>query len=212
MTRARADLGWLTLLGVVLVAGPVLAGTIETDFLQRPWPRQVVRDLEVGRYEVRWRQRASARDGIFAGVRFEVPLAQDIVWDRANDYRDIGQMTPGVSAVRFLEQQPTRQVIQLDIKVLWKTLQLTFEVEQEPPTVIRFRLVNEALGEYRGVCVLEPHPHSEGDQPHVEKTAMELATWLKPARPVPAGLILFVERMTLLQGVKEFLESCEQPN
>ncbi|MBI1992089.1 MAG: hypothetical protein HYS71_02460, partial [Candidatus Omnitrophica bacterium] len=121
--------------GLLILADHAAASawTIDTAFLTPPWPKQVVRELEVGRYPVRWRQQVSRRDGLFTAVRFEAPLERQTVWDRANDYSDVGRMTPGVTAVRFLEQSPTRQVIQLDVKVLWKTLQLTFEVEQEPP-------------------------------------------------------------------------------
>jgi hypothetical protein len=186
------------------------AGTIDTDFLQQPWPKQLVREMEVGRYQVRWRQQASRKEGIFAGVRFEAPLEQQAVWDLANDYSDIGRITPGVTAVRFLEQQPTRQVIQIDIKVLWKTLRLTFEVEQEPPKAIRFKLVHTALGEYRGLCVFEGPPASGAGERQTSGTSIELSTWLKPSRPIPMGPLLLVERMVLLQGVKAFLESCER--
>ena len=203
MSDRRALTGTVvcSLVWLFLLPSALSAGTIDTEFLQKPWPKQIVRHLEVGRYEVQWRQRASRRDGIFAGVRFLAPLDRQSVWDKTNDFSEIGRMTPGVTAVRFLEQGPTRQVIQLDVKVLWKTLQLTFEVEQDPPRAIRFRLVNEVLGEYRGVCWLE-----EGSQ---AGTLVELATWLQPSRPVPMGLILVVERMTFLEGVKSFLEECE---
>ena len=184
-----------------LFASTLSAGTVDTEFLQKPWPKQTVRHLEVGRYEVRWRQRANRREGVYAGVRFTAPLDRASVWDKTSDFSDIGRMTPGVSAVRFLEETPTRQVIQLDVTVLWKTLQLTFEVEQDPGRAIRFRLVNKLLGEYWGVCWLEEA--SAG-------TIVELATWLKPSRPIPVGLLLFVERKTLLDGVRNFLEECER--
>jgi hypothetical protein len=144
---------------ILVAAPPAQAETsnhgIDTSFIERPWPKQWMREFEVGRDLVRWRQRAHKQDGIFAAVRFEPPLPRQTVWDLANDYQDIGQGVPGVTAVRYLEQSPTRQVVQLDVKVLWKTLTLTFEVEQEPPKAVRFRLVNEALGEFRGVCIFE---------------------------------------------------------
>ena len=157
---------------------------------------------------MRWRQRASRKDGIFAGVRFTAPLDRQTVWELSTDYSDIGKETPGVTAVRFLEQRPTRQVIQIDVKVLWKTLRLIFEVEQDPPNVMRFQLRNSPLGEYRGVCQFEDSPD---DPAHGRSkgTTVELSTWLKPTRPVPMGLLLVVERMTFLQGVKSFLETCE---
>lgn len=154
----------------------------------------------MGRYPVRWRQRASKQEGIFAGIRFEAPLSRQVMWEESTDYSDIGRITPGVTAVRYLEQSERRQVIQIDAKVLWKTLRLTFEVEQEPPRAIRFRLTNEALGEYRGLCTFEETPPG---------TTAELITWLKPSRPVPMGALLLLERMVLLHAVREFLEKCE---
>ena len=162
----------------------------------------------MGRHPVRWRQRASKADGLFAGVRFTAPLPQQAVWDLANDYQDVGQITPGVTAVRYLERSETREVIQLDVKVLWKTLTLTFEVEKEPPRLMRFRLVNEALGEYRGISVFAEEGPAGGAHP--SGTGVELATWLKPSRPVPMGLLLLVERMAMLQAAREFLETCER--
>ena len=201
---------WWGAIGALCAALSAGAATIDTEFLQQPWPKQRVRDLEVGRYEVRWRERASRKDGIFAGVRFTAPLERQRVWELSNDYTSIGTMTPGVTAVHFLEQTPTRQVIQIDVKVLWKTLRLTFEVEQEPPQAIRFRLVNQAIGEYRGVCLFEEAQNPASPNGATRHTNVELATWLKPSRPVPMGLLLFVELMTLLQGTKEFLYSCER--
>ena len=199
----------LTVGGVPLVTGAASA-TIDTDVLQRPWPKQWVRDIEVGRYQVRWRQLASRKEGVFAGVRFTAPLDRQALWPKTSDFTAIGRMTPGVTAVRFLEQEPHRSVIQLDIQVLWKTILLTFEIEEDPPRAMRFRLVNETLGEYRGVCWMEDPPAMPGAS-MATGTIVELATWFKPARPIPTGLVLLIERMTFLQGVKEFLESCEQP-
>lgn len=186
----------------LLMSASVWAGSIDTSFIERPWPKQRARELEVGRYPVRWRYSAGKAQGIFAGVKFEVPQSRQQVWDRANEYRDIGQITPGVTAVRYLEQTDTRKVIQVDVKILWKTFTLTFEVEQEPPRAVRFRLVNKALGEYRGLCLFEDAPAG---------TSMELATWLQPSRPVPVGLLLAVERMTMLLAAREFLESFDTP-
>ena len=60
---------------------------------------------------------------------------------------------------------------------------------------------SDLLGEYRGVCWLEDAPQG---------TVVELATWLKPSRPIPTGLLLFVERKTFLDGVRNFLEECER--
>lgn len=184
------------------VGAATWAGSIETAVLERPWPNEHVRTLEVGHHEVQWRQAASRKDGIFAGVRFLAPRERVEVWRLATDYTDIGAMTPGVTAVRFLERTPTRQVIQVDVQVLWKKLQLTFETEQEPPESIRFQLNAPILGEYRGLCTFQ-------ERAAAQTTDVELSTWLKPARPVPMRLLLIVERMTLLQGAKSFLKSCE---
>ena len=190
----------LAVAAVVIGASAAFAA-IDTSFLEGPWPHERVRQTEVGRYPVRWRSRIAKNEGIFAGLRFIAPLNAQTIWGMSSDYHDIGTKVPGVKAVRFLEQSETREVIAIDVKVLWKELTLTFEVEREPPRVMRFRLVNEALGEYRGAAIYTP----EGTG-----TAVELSTWLKTAHPVPAGLLLGVERMALLQGVREFLEDCDQ--
>ena len=199
LTRRALALG---LGGLVLAATPLFADSIETEFIERPWPGQWVHEFEVGRDPVRWRQRADKEEGIFAAVRFEAPLPRQAVWDLANEYQDVGRITPGVTAVRYLERSETREVIQVDVKVLWKTLTLTFEVEKDPPQAVRFRLVNEALGEYRGVSAFT----EEG----TGRTGVELATWLAPSRPVPMRLLLLVERMVMLRAARDFLETCER--
>ncbi len=192
---------------VLLAAAPAAAGTIDTAFIEQPWPKQRIRETEVGRYPVRWRQRASKQDGIFAGVRFQAPRDRQTVWTLANDYEDIGTITPGIVAVRYVEQEPTRQVIEMDVKILWKMLTLTFEIEQDPPNAIRFRWADRRFGEYRGVCVFrEVADPAEGA---MAATDVELSTWLKPSRPVLMGLLLGVERMTLLRATREFLEACD---
>lgn len=187
---------------------PAAGQGIDTSFIERAWPRQWVRELEVGRHPVRWRERALRREGIFAGVRFLAPRERATVWALSSRFDGIGELTPGVRAVRVLEQSEARKVIEVDLRVLWKELTLRFEVEQEPPSVTRFRLVNDVIGEYRGVCrYTEAVPEDGG----AAATQVELSTWLRPARPVPVGLILFVERMTLLKGVEGFLDSLESP-
>lgn len=190
------------LCSLLLGSASVAAGTINTEVLQRPWPKQRIREVEVGRYQVRCREYASKADGLFAGVQFTVPRDRHAVWTLANDYRDVGTMTPGVTAVRVIQESPTRQVIQVDVKILWKSLQLNVEMEQEPPNAVRFRLANQAFGEYRGVCTF-----AEGPTP--QSTTMELATWFKPSRPVPMRLLVIVQRVAMLHGTKEFLRACE---
>ena len=200
-------LAWIGL-ALLCAAATASAGTIDAAFLKPPWPRQVVREFEVGRYPVRWRQRASRTDGLFVGVRFDAPLGRQAVWERANDYTDIGRITPGVTAVRFLERSPTRQVIQLDVKILWKMVRLTFEVEQDPPKEIRFRWADRQFGEIRGLCVFEePRDSTERPGGRPAATTIEMMTWFKPSRPVPLGVLLVVERMAVLHAVKDFLAS-----
>ena len=199
LAKAVADL--VIIVGLVLSAVSVSAGSIETAFLEQPWPRQWVHEYEVGKYAVRWRQKAKAEEGIFAGASFAAEATLQRTWALATDYTDLGTMTPGVERVRWLERTPTRQVIQISVKVLWKTLQLTFEIEQDPPKAVRFRLLNPELGEYRGVCLMQ----QEGTT-----TRVDLATWLKPAIPVSGGLVLWVERIVLLRGIRNFLETCER--
>lgn len=177
------------------------AGSIDTTLLEQRWPKQREREFEVYKYPVRWRQRVTKREGIFAGAKFLSPSPLQRTWDLATDYADVGRMTPGVSSVRFLENTPARQVVEVDVKVLWKDLTLTFEVEQDPPRAIRFRLVNDFIGEYRGVGLF--HPEGEG-------AAVELTTWIQPAVKISPGLILWAERVVMMKGIRKFLETCEQ--
>ncbi|MDP3722329.1 MAG: SRPBCC family protein, partial [Candidatus Omnitrophota bacterium] len=170
------------LVGLFLLS-PLGEAAIDTDFLQQSWSRQWVRHVEVGRHQVRWRQRASRTDGIFAGVRFEVPLDRQAVWERSNDYTDLSTMTPGVTAVRWIERQEHRQVLQVDVKVLWKRLTLTFEVEQDPPTAMRFRLVHPIVGEYRGLCVFEASAAPKAGSP-----AFAVSPWRQPGEEGEAGV------------------------
>ena len=200
----------LALIGLCCATVSALAATIDTEFVERPWPEQRVRHVEVGRDDVAWREHATKREGIFAGVRFTAPLARQAVWDMSADYQDLGTMTPGVSGVRILDQSARREVIQVDIKVLWKRLSLTFEIERDPPGAIRYRLMNEALGEYRGVCLLTDAGSPSGGRSPAQGTTVELSTWLKPSRPVPVGLLLVAERIILLQGVRTFLKDCQR--
>jgi len=195
-------LTWLLPVLCVAAGGELFAGSIDVDHLRKPWRREVVREFEVGRDPVRWRQRVSRKEGVLAGVRFEAPLAREAVWTRSTDYSDVGRLTPGVEAVRILEDTPGRRVIQVDVKILWKRLRLIFEVEQDPPREIRFRWDGAGLGQFRGLCVLEDVPPG--------RTAVELSTSFKPARPVPLSLLLVVERIAILQAVREFLRACEQ--
>ncbi len=200
---------WLVAVGVLASGACAAAGAIDTAWLEQPWPGQRVRQAEVGKYAVRWRQRLSRQDGLFFGVRFTAPTDRPTTWDLATaDYAQLGKDTPGVTAVRYLEDTPARQVIQIDVKVLWRTLRLNFEVERDPPRQVRFRLTNPRLGEYRGVFILtEPTVEFRSAEPAA--TGLDLLTWLKPAQPVPLGLLAAAQRMVILRGTKEFLQGCE---
>ena len=184
------------------------AASIDTDALQKPWPKEYVREFEVGRYPVRWRQKVHKKEGLFAGVRFTAPGERQRVWALSNDYTGVGHMTPGVRAVRIIDQEPHHQVIEVELKVLWKLLTLRFEVEQDPPQAMRFRWRDERFGEYRGVCLLEEVPGVGGAASTT--TRIELATWFQPVHPVPMRLLLGVERIAMLGAVKEFLKTCER--
>lgn len=198
MTRRVLPLIGLVVAG--LQAAPVCAGSIDTGFLEVPWPKQRVHDYEVGTDTVRWRQKASPKEGIFAGAGFTAPADLQRTWGLSTSYADLGPMTPGVRSVQVVEESENRRVIAIEIKVLWKELRLVFEVEQEPPDAVRFRLVHEAIGDYRGVCWLRAVEH--------DQTRVEMATWLKPAVRVPSGLVLWVKRSVMLKGIRNFLETC----
>ena len=200
----RASAPGTCCLAWLVVAAPAAWAAIDTGFIEQPWPRERAREIEAGKYPVRWRERGSKQDGIFAGVRFTAPLDRAAVWKLSSDYRQVGRTTPGVTAVRFLEESETRQIIEVDAKVLWKTLTLRFEVEQDPPKAMRFRLAHAIIGEYRGVCTFTDDADATGRR----ATRVDLSTWVQPARRVPIGLILVAERMMFLSAAEEFLATC----
>ena len=108
--------------------------------------------------------------------------------------------------MRYLEHSDTYERIQMDVKVLWKSLTLNFEIEKDPPRLLRFRLMNPSVGEYRGLCRYEEHVDPKTGR---TMTSVDLATWLDPAKPVPLRILLAVERMAMLQGARKFLEACD---
>ena len=196
---------WIPAL-VLGLAGTASAGRIDTSMLEHGWPHETVRKFEVGRYPVRWRQRVSRAEGVLTGVRFDAPVDRQTAWGLAKDYAVLWEMTRAVKAVRYLERTPGRDVIELDMKILWKKLTLRFELEQTPPAEIRFQLLHSKLAQYRGLCRFEERASPGGPV----ATPTEISTWIKPSRAVPLGLLLIVERALMLEGAKHFLKECER--
>lgn len=192
----------MTATALCVAVFPVWAAeAVDSAGLRQPWPKQKVREFEVGRHTVRWRQKAHKKEGIFAGVRFTAPAGREKVWHLANDYSDVGRMTPGILAVRRTAQGANRETIEVDIKVLWKRMTLRFEVEREPPEAVHLRWADARFGEFVGVASFE----AASDQ-----TQVELSTHFKPLRPVPMRLLLGVERLAMMGAVRNFLKACEQ--
>ena len=181
---------------------------IDTEALQQPWSKQHTHDYELGRHNVRWRQKLNKQEGLWTGVSFTVPRPRFVVWGLSNDYSDMGKMTPGVQAVRIRQEGVNRKVIQVDMKILWKELTLTFEFEENPPDTLRFRWYDARFGEYTGIATFaEVAAKSEKES---AQTAVELSTRFKPYRSVPLRLLLGVERMAMLSATRDFLKTCEK--
>ena len=178
-----------------------VAGSIDTSILERPWPRELVRDYEIGRHDVRWRQYASKTQDLFAGVAFVAPASLERAWTLATAYSDLGAGTKDVKAVRILEETPNRQVVDVDVKIFWKRVTLRFEVEREAPHILRCRLRNAWIGEYLALANFDAAPK--------ESTTVRLSTWFHPAVRVPSGLVLYAERVVLLHGIRAFLKTCD---
>jgi hypothetical protein len=67
-------------------------------------------------------------------------VPQQTAWTKANAYQDVGKITPGVTAVRYTEKTETRQVIELDVKILWKKLHRSHrQVRQQVRVPLQFR-------------------------------------------------------------------------
>jgi hypothetical protein len=204
-SRSNTKAGrWLIAIvsGLLACGTGAWAGAIDTNVIEGVWPKQKSRVFEVGRHEINWRQAATKEHGVRVGATFTAPLPVDRVWAQSGDYSKIGTMTPGVKAVRRTPISPGHEMIELDAKVLWKTITLKFEVEQDAPRATRFRLADERLGEYLGVCLYE----AAGP----EATRVQMITSLKPAVSVPLSLLMLVQRRVFLVGIRNFLEACDK--
>ena len=192
------------------VAATAAAATIDTQFFDRPWPRQWTHRYEVGRHMVDWRQGGSRAEGTFAQARCAVPLPRQTVWTLSTDFPTLWRMTPAVKAFRILEQQPAHQVVEIDLHVFWKTVRLTFAVDYDPPRAMQFRLIDHIAGTCQGICTFtEEPPTRRGATAASATTTVELLMWVKPTRHIPMRLLWFVERTTILQGIKAFLAACD---
>ena len=73
----------LTFAACLLGAACASAGSIDTAFFEGPWPKPWVHTYEVGKQQVHWRQRASDRDGLFAGAVFGTATPAEQTWTLA---------------------------------------------------------------------------------------------------------------------------------
>lgn len=190
-----------------LLAGSASAA-IDTQSLDRPWPKQYTHTYEIGRTPVVWRHRVSKKDGLWTGARFVAPRPRNQVWALSNDYSDLGKMTPGVKAVRIRQQGERRRVVEVDMKILWKAFTFTFEFEEDPPNAIRFRWHDARFGEYIGIATFAEAAAKPGEP--VTQTEVELSTRFEPNGAAPLRLLLGVERMAMLSATRDFLKSCEK--
>ena len=201
---------WGGAAAVCVAATTAAAATIDTHLFDRPWPHEWAHRYEVGRHMVDWRQGGSRATGTFACAQATVPLPQETMWELSSDFPALGRMTPAIKAVRILDQQPTHQIIEVDLHVFWKDLRLTFEVDRQPPRAMQFRLLRSGAGHCQGVCLLTENPTASlNGKAMPATTTVELFLWVKPTRRISTRLLLFVERTTILQGVKGFLAACD---
>ena len=190
----------LALLFAVTAVPISAASTLGTEWLSDTWPGERVRTIEVRNHPVRWRQAKRRDEGAFAGVRFHAPIARSDAWAASTDYPRVGRTLSPVTRVTVTEKGGGLRLVEVEGKILWRTVRLAFEVEQEPPDLLRFRLVKSRLGEYEGICLFEPAAGGG--------TTIELSTRVLPASArVPLGMLLVFERMAMLQGVQGFLEA-----
>ena len=192
---------------LALLVGSASAA-IDSGELSQPWPKQRTHLYEVGRYPVLWRHKSSKQEGLWAGVSFIAPRPRATVWALSNDYSDLGKMTPGVQAVRIRQEGEHRKVIAVDMKVLWKSVTLTFEFEEDPPNAIRFRWQDRRFGEYVGIATFADVAAKSGEAS--AQTQVDLSTRFKPYRAAPLRLLLGVERMAMISATRDFLKSCEK--
>ena len=202
MSRVRITAVLCAAAGLLWRAGAVpVSAAIDTASLEEAWPKEKTSALEVGKYPIQWRQSVTKEQGIRISARFTAPLPMDRTSRQIADYTALKSMVPGVTTVRRTEESAGRQVVEMDAKVLWKTLRLAFEVEPTPPDLTRFHLLNERLGDYRGLCRLRDAGQG--------RTDVEMITALKPTIHLPMSLRLLAERRMFLTGIRNFLDTCD---
>jgi len=193
----RHAVGLLVIGTLVLVAG---ASTEE--LLQRPWPRERRRTLEVGRTAVVWREATRPDHRLFAGADLTVPADLDTAWRSLSDARALGPMTPGVARVDVLEETETHRLVQVTIALRTllgtRTMQLRYAMDQQPKEWMAFRLVEHPYVAYRGRLDFAT---SEGG------TRLALATELQPRVRIPTWLLRWVERRVVLGGIRAWLRA-----
>lgn len=206
--NARRAKAFFWAAGIVFLPHAFAGAAIDTSDLQQPWPKQWTHEYELGRTPVRWRQKLSKQQGLWAGVAFTAPRPRDAVWALSNDYSDVGKMAPGVQAVRVREEGPNRKVVQVDVKILWKSLTLNFEFEEDPPNAVRFRWKDARFGEYIGLATFSDVPAKPEHSP--ARTSVTVSTRFMPYSPAPLRLLLGVERVAMLSATRDFLKSCDK--
>ncbi len=196
----------MLLLSVCLVVTPAF-GSIQTGDLTHKWVEYSERTYEVRRYDVDWRWRVSSDEKIHTGLSFTLPFPRQLLWNQSLKYSLIGEKTRGVKKIEVLYQDAHREIVQVTLKVLWKTATLKIEFERNEPREIRFQIDHSKFGHFRGVVEFKEVPRA-GD--HLQKaTEGELTAVFQPAYDLPSGIVLMVQRMVLLRGLRAYFELCE---
>lgn len=206
MNSAKAA---LVVLAALLASTAFCFAAIDTGSLEQPWPKQLCRDYEAGRFPVKWRHKLIKKEGLFAGVSFTAKGGLQAVWDLATDYSNVDKATAAIQALRVREESANRQSVEVELKVLWKTMTLTFEVEKEAPNALRFRWNDMRFGEFKGVALFSEEAASK-ENPE-GGTRVAVSTLFHPYRAAPLRLLLGFQRMAMLHASRDFLEACENP-
>jgi hypothetical protein len=204
------DVGCL-LAGVLLILCVVpVDAAIDTTELEQPWPTQRMRVTEVGTHAVHWRQWDGKDRGLFGSMEFVVPYPLDVVWEQSTNLDDIVAVSPDIQSMRIVETAGHRTVVEAKVRVLWRVVTMVFEIEETPQEVVRFRLYHSETGEYVGMTRFTPVTAEQAPATDGEHTGMVVSTRFRFARQVPGAVVLPLQRMILLRGMKRFMEGCQE--
>ncbi len=165
------------------------------------------REYEVHKYVVTWYAMAPGENKLYSRASYDLPFPRQLIWDEAIKYEQVAKSARGVKRLDVLYEDEHKQVVELAIKVLWTDWVFQFEIEREAPRTMTFRVDHPKLGQCRGYS--EFTEKGKVGASEMAQTHVELVMSLEPAVSVPDNMVLMIQKMIVLRGLRSFFELCE---